>query len=251
MKTVLKALNILELFLGNQNEMSFTDIVRVSGLKRATVHRAVSVLKQCNYLKQRKKRGPYSLGTRLINLLGNTGNAAKPNETDSMVYLAELSRLINESVHVQMWCGSEILFTKALSVSANSRREIPGDLMRLPLNHTCNGKIVLANLSDEDLKKYFSQNHTITRTAKTMTDFNQMKDELDIVKKEGIAFEEEECRPNVNGLAANLKNIYGETVGAVFIVGNAKRLDHQTLLELVPTLKICATNMSRALGYKA
>ena len=70
LKSITKALKILELFLDNKDEMVLGDIARSSGLEKTTVCRIVSVLVMHGFLKQRKKRGKYSLGIRFLDLGG-------------------------------------------------------------------------------------------------------------------------------------------------------------------------------------
>jgi DNA-binding IclR family transcriptional regulator len=54
----------------------------------------------------------------------------------------------------------------------------------------------------------------------------------------------------MSGIAAGIKNSYGETIGAVFLMRDSKRFTHEVLLKLVNSVKLGAGNISRELGYK-
>ena len=248
MSTAIKVLDVLELFLTiKQDELSFHDIVKASALPKSTANRIISILIKQGFLKQRHKRGNYSLGVRLLDFIGNNYIDHKNIGDSAISYLVELSRLIHTSVYIQIWYGSELLLSKALDSSG----KIPSDWMKMPLHQTCVGKIALANLTDEDYKKYFKRKGVIKATPKTITDMDEMKAELDEVRLTGVAFENGESIPNISGIAVGIKNSYGETIGAVFLLGDSSRFTHDVLLNLVYSLKLSAEKISHDLGYKS
>lgn len=247
MQTTTKVLDVLELFLIlNKDSLSFREILESSGMKRSTAHRILRTLINRNFLKQQRKRGHYSPGLLLFQLMNRTSIERKRSGYGAMLYLVELSRLMNVSVYTQIWYGSEVLSSKAMESST----KIPKDWIMMPLHVTCAGKIALANLSDEDFKKYFRKRHLTMSTPKTITDINKMKEELAAVRREGIAFEMEEFLLNTNGIATGIKNSYGEIIGAVFLMGDSKNFTREVLLKLVPSLKLGAESISYELGFR-
>jgi DNA-binding IclR family transcriptional regulator len=247
MQTTAKVLDILDLFLKlNKDELSFSEIIIGSGLKRATAYRIINTLINRNFLKKQRKAGHYTLGIRLLELTHNIYGKEKETRSNGISYLVELSALINASVFIQIWYGSEVLFSKAL----NSSQKIPQDWIGMPLHQTCVGKIALANLSQEDFKRYFKREELSKSTYKTIIDIDKMKKDLATVKLDGVAFEEGERILHMSGIAAGIKNSYGETIGAVFLLADSKRFTHEVLCKLVNSLKIGAENISRELGYK-
>jgi IclR family transcriptional regulator, KDG regulon repressor len=247
MQTTAKVLDVLDLFLTlDKDELSFREIVKASGLKRSTAHRIINTLINRNFLKRQRKIGRYTLGIHLLELTHILNNEEKGTRSNGISYLVELSKLINISVFIQIWYGSEVLFSKAL----DSSEKIPSDWIRMPLHQTCVGKIALANLSEEDYKKYFRRAEIAKATHKTIIDIDKMKKELEMVKLDGVAFEIGERVSKMSGIAAGIKNSYGEVIGAVFLMGDSRRFTHEVLLKLVNSLKIGADNISRELGYK-
>ena len=57
LKSLKKALDILNLFLGSQNELNLSEIIKLSGLSKSTAMRMISVLMKYEYLQQREKKG--------------------------------------------------------------------------------------------------------------------------------------------------------------------------------------------------
>jgi IclR family transcriptional regulator, KDG regulon repressor len=248
MTAIDKALNVLELFLDNKEEIAVGAIAESCGLKKTTAHRIVSCLYKRGFLKQKRKRGKYSLGVRFLDL---GGKIIKSGIGDGAVsYLTELSRLVNESVYLTVWYGSGVLLSRSFDYSSDSLASIPNDWSSMPLHHTCVGKLILANMSDKDLKKYFSIKPMNKVAPNTMVDIGNIKNQLAMVKLEGLAFEDEECKTGVRGVAASIKNADGEIIGAIFTQGETNHLTLDILVKIAPSIKICALKISKELGYR-
>ena len=114
----------------------------------------------------------------------------------------------------------------------------------MSLHSTGMGKICLARMSNEDLKKYFSYKKMKKITPNTIVDIKLMKEQLRLVRREGVAYELQENSPDANGVAAEIKNIEGETVGAISIIGHPNRLNQAMMNKLIPVLKSCASKIS-------
>ena len=66
MKTIEKALDILEILLNHGGEVSTPDLSRLSGLNNNSLYRVTSTLRKRGYLKQKKDRGRYALGPKFL-----------------------------------------------------------------------------------------------------------------------------------------------------------------------------------------
>jgi DNA-binding IclR family transcriptional regulator len=99
MEVVHRALDILEVFLNQQGEVGIADLAVLSGVNISTTHRIVSDLVKRGYLKQRQKRGKYTIGVKLLEFSAaiqvtlKIGDIATP-------YLQKLSKLTGEYAEV-------------------------------------------------------------------------------------------------------------------------------------------------------
>lgn len=245
--SVSKALLIVDL-MANAEEMSLGEISKFTKLNEATVGHLVSTLVMHGYLKQRKKYGKYSIGARFLDI-GKTLKGESQYSEGTIRYLIELSRLINGTIHVVVWYGSNVLFSKAFDYSNESIKVIPHEWSKIPLHAVCWGKLILACMSNEDLRKYFRNTSFGRLTPNTITKVGEMKDHLETVRRETFAFEFEECFEGQNGEAAGIKNSNGEIIGAVSIQGSSSHLTRDVLFNIRPNIKNCALQMSRELGY--
>jgi IclR family transcriptional regulator, KDG regulon repressor len=248
-KSIVKASRVLELFSSNDKSLTLGEIAQSLNMDDTTANRIVSTLVTQGLLKQQKKRGKYSLGVRFLDLGVNISGENK-NGFGVIPYLIELSKLVNETIHLSFWGGSNILFSRAPDYYSESCKKPPTDWKSTPLHSTAVGKLILSGMSDEDLKKYFRSTPLEKHTDYTLTDIDLLKDQLLSVKRECIAFEMGESDPGINSVAAGIKDHDGEIVGAVVVTGYSKHLTHELLNKIMPTVKICAVKISRELGYR-
>ncbi len=97
MKSLSKALDILELFLDTKEEMGVSEIARLTGLNKATISRIATYLTNRNYLAQSEKRGKYFLGTQFLSFSKVIKDRIKIRDI-AMPYIAKLSKSVDESV---------------------------------------------------------------------------------------------------------------------------------------------------------
>jgi IclR family KDG regulon transcriptional repressor len=252
MKSLTKALDILDLFLDNQGELALYQITKLSGLNKTTVSRIVSTLVRHGYLKQKEKRGKYSLGTIY---LGFSGVVKSKLQLRSIVipYLTKLSQQTHESVIIAYGDGTEEVFTETFqdtSQRGNLLTIVPPEGTRMPLHSTATGKILLAYMSDEELEEYFKNKNLRHFTPNTIVNINDMRNHLIIVRQEEVAFDDEEFSLGVRGVAARIRDSEGKIVGSFAVLAPSVRLTRAGMRELAPDVKSYADEISRALGFR-
>ena len=252
MKSLTKALDILALFLDNQGEMALSEIAKLSGLNKTTVSRIVSTLVKHGYLKQKEKRGKYSLGTIYLSFSGVVKSRLQLRSI-AVPYLSKLSQQVHESTIIAYGNGSEEVFTETFHDTSQPNsvlKIVPAEGTGMPLHSTATGKILLAYMSDEELEEYFNNKHLRRYTPNTITNINDMKNHLMIVRQEGIALDDEEFSLGVRGVAAGLRDSEGKIVGSFGVVAPSVRLTRAGMRELAPDVKSCAVEISRELGFR-
>lgn len=246
MKVVQRALSILDLFLGEANELSLDEMVEASGINKPTVRRMVNTLKECGYLRQTGKRGKYFLGIKFMDFTGasKTSSILIPLAHPRLIRLREQ---VDESVQMAVWDGMKVFLPQAY-LAPHPLKVVPIEGIRLPMHATSLGKALVASWPEADLPRYFS-NKLERYTPNTITSFDELRKHLVSIKAEGVAYDDEECYVGVRGVAAVLKNGEGNVVGAVSTFGPSQRLTREKMIEQSPLVRECALSISRELGY--
>ncbi len=86
-------------------------------------------------------------------------------------------------------------------------------------------------------------------TENTIRDSSKLKQELSLIKQEGIAIDNEEYVPGVKCIASPIKDVNGNVVAAVSISVPFTRLSSERMQELKPLVKRCGLEISQATAY--
>jgi DNA-binding IclR family transcriptional regulator len=252
MKSLNKALDILELISKTGDEMSLSSISEQLNLNKTTVSRIISALVKRRYLKQREKRGKYFLGTIFFGFNGVLRSKIKIREI-AVHHLVKLSKLVGESIVLTAWDGKEAVLAETIFTEPNQYkplRVIPNEVYQAPLHCSAIGKIILADMTDEELEQYFKEENPQNFTLNTITDINDMKRHLKTVRRRGVAFDNEEYSIGVRSVSAGLRNHEGIIVGAIGVLGPSVRLTRFAMKKISPTVRDCALEISKELGYR-
>lgn len=85
-----------------------------------------------------------------------------------------------------------------------------------PLHSMSSGKALLATMPENELVRYFAETDRASMTPFTITSESALREEMEIIKKRGIAHTREEHTLGIHGLGC-VARINGEVVGAFSI----------------------------------
>src|SRR5258706_8304439 len=167
LSSVATAIRLLKAFSEDEVEIGISALARRLGLAKSTVHRLAVTLVSEGLLEQDRDNGKYHLGIALFRLGAlvrrrmNVSNEARP-------YLYDLREKINETVHLAILDGSEIMYVYNLeSTQAIRMRSDIG--VRKPAYCTAEGQAILAFQPPEVVERVI-QNGLVPRTPQTVTD---------------------------------------------------------------------------------
>jgi len=245
-KTVMKAIDILEIFLKSDSTLSLTEISKLTGLNAATTYRLVSTLLKRGYLSHNQNKGMYSLGLKMLDY--NFAIRRNLKFIDfAYLSLSKLSKEQNESVYLAVIDGDESLIIEEVGIDEDLRINSPVG-KRLKLHCTAGGKILMASLSKEERKAYYGRNTLQPFTKYTITDISQLEKELEIVKMEGVAFDKEEYRMGIWAAAAPIYNTNGSVIATVGILVLTSYIDGNNTEKYSTAIKSCAGEISQIIS---
>ena len=247
-KSVIKSLNILDLFSESRQELSISEINKALNLGLSTTYRLLSTLKYKNYIEQNPQNLKYKLGYAFLNkaflVSHNEANIIKK----SMPFLENLRDFTKGSVSLAVLDGISIVYIAKADSYELLRTNIEIG-KKLPAYKTALGKILLAYLPPEQFNRLFKLNKDKNFINNNYSDLNisEFKQYLEKIKEEGIAFDDEECVPGIRCLAAPIKDIDGEVSTAISISGPTIRFT----LEKIDLWKRELVKVAREISFKS
>jgi len=246
-KVLDKTFSILNILLQHDSSMHITEISEKLELYPSTTHRILDTLKHWGYVEQDLKTQKYRLGLKALEL-----GMAKLHQMDlvkeATPYLKELVKLCNETVHLGVREEGEVLYL-AKEESSQTIRMISYVGKRAPLHCTALGKVLLAHLSTEGRKKTLGEKALPRLTENTITDKRQLEKELDKVREQGFALDQEENEKDVRCMAAPIRNYQGEVIAALSISSPIFRIDKNAQNNIKEALIERSRKISKRLGY--
>ena len=247
-QSVDRALSILEVLSDYKEGLGITDISNKIHIHKSTVHRILATLIYKGYVVQDQKTNKYMITLKLFEL-GNKKVEDMNLLTVSKPYTEELMEKVNEVVHLVVRENNEIVYVDKVEAD-NTIRMASTIGRRSPLYSTSVGKAILAQLPDEEVEKIWNSSKIEKLTEFTITDLEEMKKELNIIRKKGYAVDNEENEIGVRCIGAPVFNIFGKVEGAISISGPTFRLTNEKIDGFAEQVVKYANAISRELGYK-
>jgi IclR family pca regulon transcriptional regulator len=247
-----RGLAILGCFSANRPVLGIADIADELGMSRSTTHRYVITLVALGYLEQGASR-KYRLGLRVTDLgmaaLNSTGlrEHARP-------YLQELRQRTSYTSSVGVLDGQDVLFIDLAPSYRRTKHEIEREVQagsRLPAYCTSIGKLLLANLPEQEQREIISEIKPTKRGPNTIVAKRALRDELDQVREAGFAVADEELAPKLYSIAAPIRNTAREVVAGVTLAAHSSQITLEEMVDaLGPHLVSTADRISARLGFR-
>lgn len=240
-QTISRAFELLDLIANEGASVTISELSIRSGLPMPTVHRLLKALVSLGHVRQTPSRR-YALGPRLIRL----GEMARQNlGTTAMPFLTELVNITEETANFAIREGDLVVYVAQVP-SRHSMRMFT-EIGRRVLPHcTGVGKALLAQLSNSSVKEIVQRNGMPAMTAKTITDINDLMEDLDRIRQRGWAEDNGEQEIGVRCIAAP---ILGTGIqSAISVSGPAARLTPEVTDRAGPRLLGIADDLAAAIN---
>jgi IclR family pca regulon transcriptional regulator len=247
-----RGLAILGCFTPERRVLGIADIADELGMSRSTTHRYVITLVALGYLKQGASR-KYLLGLGVTNL-GMAALNATGLRDHAHPYLEDLRRRVAYSVNLAVLDGAELVYVDTAAGSRRGQPKIALDLhagSRLPANGAAIGKILLAHLPENEQRERIDGMTLDRQAPNTITSRKALRLELQRVREEGFAVDDEELLPEVHAIAVPIRNESREVIAAIDMVAHVSTISLEDLVEhLAPHLVSTADRIAARLGYR-
>jgi DNA-binding IclR family transcriptional regulator len=202
-----RAATILRLLAADSSGgLTFSELVTRSGLPRTTVHRIRGALEHEDFISTDAATGRLHLGPGIMRL------AMAKRDLPSVVrpYLEQLSRELNETVDLGVLDGMHVLFIAQHPAPQRSLMVVSRVGARFPAYCTANGKAILAQLPDDEVKRRLPKRLEAPATHRPISR-KELLAELDETRRTGLAFDCEDHHAGICGVGVAVVDIDGST----------------------------------------
>lgn len=216
-----------------------TEVAEYLDLPKSTAHDYLSTLIELDFIV--KEPEGYRLGARFLEYGGHAREHMKVYRVARPV----VNRLAEETgEHANLMIeehGLGIFLYKAKGADAVNLDTHPG--MRVPLQTTALGKTILAHTPEDEVEAIIDEHGLPEITEQTITDRDDLFDELDQIRAQGYATDDEERVEGMRCIAAPVLNQNDEVVAAVSVSGPMSRMHDDRFENDIPRRVLSAANV--------
>ncbi|PRY20587.1 IclR family transcriptional regulator [Pseudosporangium ferrugineum] len=244
---VIRALDILELFL-DRPQLSAREVAERLDLPRTTVHELLVTLVARSYLISVPGQPVrYRLGMPLFQLgAAFAGRLDLVREAQGVA--RDVAAACDEAVHVAVLDGADVIYLVKVD-STHPVRMVSGVGLRLPAHCTAVGKILLSGLDRDGLDAVLGKGVLPGMTPESITDPDRLREHLEGVRADGVAFDNGESDGAMRCVAAAVRDHSGATVAAMSISAPIIRWTPQAHAEWPGLVREGAATLSARMGY--
>jgi DNA-binding IclR family transcriptional regulator len=243
-----RALILLRYIMENEDGLSIREVSRQLGFSPATVQKLINALKSQGYVVQDSLTERYHLGPGAVNL-GLTALSRLKVRQIARSHLEKLCQESGETVFLAIARGDHVVYVDKVVSDQPIRMDAPLGADR-PYNCTAVGKVLLADLMEEDIRILAEEGIFEKRTENSIIDVDELLREIGKIQEKGWGVDNREFDMSAQCVAAPIYNYDDEIVAAVTISGPADRIDSKKDA-LITFVKSTAQNISKELGYTA
>jgi IclR family acetate operon transcriptional repressor len=223
MQVITRAAAILGTLAEPDGGRSLAQLAAQTGLPKTTVHRICTALEQVGYVRTDARSGRRELGPSLLRL----AFSGRRDLTEMLQpSLQRLSMELNETVDLAVLDGGEVLFVAQHPAPERALMAIARVGAHFPAYSLASGKVLLAQLSREELLRRLPRRLEPALDGRARTRETLLR-ELDEVRRAGLGFEREEMRHGICAVAVAVTDVDGRAASIAVPMPSARFLDSE------------------------
>lgn len=250
-QTLEKALDIIEILTKESgNGLGISDLSRRLDIGKSTIHRILDTLSAYGYVDQISDKGNYRLSWRLYEI-GNVVPQQRDLSNLDGEILQDLCDRCRETVNLGVRNDNYVVIVSKVEPANSALIAIKHVGDREPLHATALGKILLSGLDTGRVEAIFAPEDRplVSYTQNTITSFGKLHLELQKVREQGYAVDNEEFNAGMSCIAMPVRNYENQVVAAISVSGPSFRLNFSKIMEIRADLAVAGRKMSEFLGH--
>ncbi len=243
-QVIQRMMRLLDVLAESPDAVSLKHLSGRAGLHPSTAHRILTALVR-DRMVERVDQGTYRLGMRLLEL-GNLVKSRISVREHALPFMRELHAATGEAVNLSVRRDDEIVYIERTSSGRSLMRVVNIIGARAPLHITAVGKLFLLEDGADGVRIYAERTGLPAFTKNTIHALPALEKELDRVRRQGYAIDNEEAELGVRCIGAGIRDDTGGLVAGLSVSSPAERMKPAWSAMVKDT----AEKISRALGHR-
>jgi DNA-binding IclR family transcriptional regulator len=246
---VAKALKLLTYIAQSKHPVALAELSRQLDYPKPTSYRLARFLERLGYVQRDPLTRRYLIDAAFDDIaLSALKHGA--GQRSRRLLMNELAHRIGARVNLVVLKSGGALFVEWVeTITTPLRIDFDPDIP-LPVHCTASGKLLLAFGASELRKSVLRSGPYKARTANTITTAAMLKRELELIRTQGHAEDDEELFAGVNCVAVPVHNRAGDVVAGLAVMAPVAHLPLESMRRLLPTLHATADLISRDISQQ-
>jgi IclR family acetate operon transcriptional repressor len=220
-----RALELIETVAESEGGLTLSDLAQRADVPKSTAHSLVHTLTAEGFLERGAESGRFSLGPRLLRLLGRLPHQFELPRVARPI-MQKLVDEIGETTLLGVRRGANVLYVEQVEAPQFIRYVAPLGEPR-PLHCTSIGKLFMGDMPEGDLRALLRDEPLPALTPYTKTDIEEIITEARAVKEQGYAFNRGESIAGVTAVSVAVRagaEQDAPVLGGLSLVGPSERM---------------------------
>jgi IclR family acetate operon transcriptional repressor len=240
-----RAIFILEIVAGADG-IGLSELARRADLPNSTVHRLLATLESRRFVQFDRAQSKWHVGVRSFTV-GASFARRRNFSAQAIPYLRKLRDLTRETANLAVVDDESIIVLTRME-SREIMRSLTKVGGRVAMVASGVGKAVLATYSDADVNAIICRQGMPRLTEKSIVRPGELFRELEVIRRQGYAVDDEEARMGLRCVAAVVYSDCGEPLAAISVSGMTSRVTEARVPELGRIVRDVAAELTGALG---
>lgn len=243
-----RALAMLEAVSHSSEGLGNAEISRALGIPKSSASYILRTLETQGYLARDKESGKYRVGLKILSLSRGALGGLDIRGIAQPV-MRRLMQQTNLTCHLAILDGPEAVYVEKVEPEGFIRMDTwVGRRMRV--HATSVGKAIVAYIPQAELEDILRKRSMERRTAKTITTLPRLLKDLERVRAQGYAVDDEENNMGARCVAAPIFDERGSIAASLGLSGTTQQVSPQTMPRILELLRDAARHISMGMGYR-
>ena len=245
-----KLMSLIELLAVQKYPARLSELSEQLNMPSSTVLRFLNALMNRDYVAQDGNTGRYYMTFKLCGVSDSIRNNNQLHVI-CLPYMRELSKAAEETVNLCVEYNSEVMYIESVADAKTDRMLVNHQYIGhiAPMHCTGVGKLLLLNYTTRQLDDFIETTGLKKFTDTTIQTKEELLEELETVRLQGYAYDNEECEMGLRCIAVPIFDYSEKIVAGLSISGPSVRMDYETLNRHRDLILPVAKQISINLGY--
>ncbi len=242
-----KGLIILRV-LSKAGSVTLTDLSLQVGMPPSSAHRMLATLQKHGFVEFDEIGQHWRVGIEAFRI--GSSYLERTNLVEaSHIVMRDLMEKTGETANLAIADVGDVVFISQVE-SHNPIRAFFRAGTRSAIHASGIGKVLMANMEQTEIKKILQKTGLTEFTSKTLSSSHSLFNDLELTRKRGWAFDNEERYSGMRCVAAPIYNSFGEAIAGISVSGPAVRFEDNRVVELGSIVMNAAKDVTKMIGGK-